>query len=91
MPFDDETVAIDLGDVVDLEHSRYGLSEAQMFRVLSLLPDAVNGRLTMRIWGPHDPYGTMALAPTLAGTGLSHGGSGSAAVAPTLAGTGTIT
>jgi len=47
----DETDEIDLGDVITLTHSRYGLDSGKQFTVLGVQPDAANHRLTLTLWG----------------------------------------
>lgn len=51
-----ETAAIDLGDIVGLNHPRYGLEilgddVGQRFVVLGVLPNAKTGRLQLTLWG----------------------------------------
>lgn len=48
---DDETLALDVGDVVTLEHPRYGLSAGADFRILGVEPDHSRKRVTLNLWG----------------------------------------
>lgn len=48
---DAETMLLDLGDVVTLTHSRYGLSGGEDFRILGIEPDARAGTLGIQVWG----------------------------------------
>lgn len=66
----DDTDGLDLGDVISLTHSRYGLSGGKLFRVIGLEPNARDRELTIRAWGPSDPISLTRLpALALAGTG----------------------
>ena len=47
----DETDELDLGDVITLTHSRYGLSAGKQFVILGVQPDAANHRVTLTLWG----------------------------------------
>jgi hypothetical protein len=51
VPLDDETVLIELGDVVTITHSRFGLSSGVDFRVISLADNADDELLTLNVWG----------------------------------------
>lgn len=48
---DATTAAVDMGDVIELTHSRFGLSAGKKFIVLGLEPDANDRVLTLSIWG----------------------------------------
>lgn len=93
LQLNDDTYAVDLGDVISLTHSRYGLSGGALFRVIGVAPDIQNRTLTLQVWGPADPVSRLR-APILAlsGTGKvgSYGSGGAIKATPTLAGTGTI-
>jgi hypothetical protein len=65
----DDTETLDLGDVVGLTHSRYGLALGRKFRILRVEPNPEQGILGLRLWGPFVPFGAIAVAPTLAGSG----------------------
>ncbi len=70
LQLNDETQSLDLGDVVSLTHSRYGLSAGVLFRIVALATDYQRNRLTVTVWGPSDPVSRMAVRPfTMAGTG----------------------
>ena len=45
------TAAIDLGDTIKLEHSRYGLTAGKNFLVLGIMTDAANESVTLTCWG----------------------------------------
>jgi hypothetical protein len=62
---------LDLGDVVTLQHTRYGLSAGAKYRVIGVEPDARNNRVTLRLWGPADPVSLMRITPVVAGTGTT--------------------
>ena len=47
----DDTDELDLGDVILLTSSRYGLDSGKQFRVLGIRPDAVERTLTLTLWG----------------------------------------
>ncbi|WP_353267017.1 hypothetical protein [Gemmatimonas sp.] len=54
--FDEDTAALDIGDVVGLRHPRFGLTVTgddvgQKFVVLGVEPDAQTGRVTLTLWG----------------------------------------
>ena len=51
VPLDETTDVIDLGDVVSLTHSRYGLSAGKLFRVLGVDPHASKRTLKLTLWG----------------------------------------
>lgn len=51
VPLDDDTEDVDLGDVVELTHDRYGLDSGKAFRVLRLAPNAAREELALTIWG----------------------------------------
>lgn len=44
-------LAVKLGGVIQITHSRYGYSAGKLFRVISHEPDAKNGRLNLLVWG----------------------------------------
>ena len=48
---DDDTQELDLGDVVTLTHSRFGLSGGKQFTILGVRPDAAQHRVTLTLWG----------------------------------------
>ena len=45
------TAAIDLGDTINLTHSRYGLVAGKNFLVLGVATDAANESVTLQVWG----------------------------------------
>jgi hypothetical protein len=47
----DETDELDLGDVITLTHSRYGLAAGKQFRVLGVQPNAAEHAVTLTLWG----------------------------------------
>ena len=47
----DNTEDKDLGDVITLTHSRYGLDAGKQFVVLGIRPDAARNRITLDVWG----------------------------------------
>jgi hypothetical protein len=54
--FDEDTAALDIGDVVGLQHPRFGLTVegdeiGQKFVILGVEPDAKTGRVTLTLWG----------------------------------------
>lgn len=56
VPLTDETDDIDLGHVVNIHHSRYGLTvlggeEGKPFVVIGVEPDAMAQALTLNVWG----------------------------------------
>lgn len=56
VPLNDETVELEMGDVIEIVHDRYGLNvigsdDGQLFRVLTLQDDAKEQRLTLNVWG----------------------------------------
>ena len=50
-PLTDETIALDLGDVISLEHSRYGLTLGGRFVIISLEPNGLDRTITFGVWG----------------------------------------
>lgn len=46
-----DTATLDLGDVVTLQHARYGLSAGKKFRVLGIDPKASAREMVLSIWG----------------------------------------
>ena len=57
VPYNDDTAAIELNDVIELAHSRYGLGiiggdTGALVSVLGLASDAENRELTLTVWGP---------------------------------------
>lgn len=48
---DGTTVTLDMGDVIQLVHPRYGLSAGKTFIVLSLEPNASDRTLSLQVWG----------------------------------------
>jgi hypothetical protein len=46
----DDTLGLDLDNVANLTHARYGLSAGDLFKVLDLEPDAVNRKLALTLW-----------------------------------------
>ncbi len=44
------TIALEIGDVVELQSSRYGMSGGVNARVLGIAPNAGMGRLTLSVW-----------------------------------------
>lgn len=95
LEFNDDTEALDLGDVVEITHDRYSLSGGELFRVIGVEPDAERRRVTLQVWGPADPVSrTRAPTPSLSGTGtvpVGVTGSGGVTKLPVLSGTGTVT
>jgi hypothetical protein len=70
LQLNDETETLELGDVIRLTHSRYGLSGGRLFRIIGVDPDARARTLTLTVWGPEDPISLCRLAvPVLAGIG----------------------
>ena len=51
VPLDSDTVTVDIGNTVQLTHSRYSLSGGKKFIVVGLDTDAKNERLTLVVWG----------------------------------------
>lgn len=47
----DDADALDVGDVVELEHTRFGLTPAVSFRILGLEPNARDNTLRLHLWG----------------------------------------
>ena len=93
LQLNDDTKALDLGDVVSLTHPRYGLSAGALFRIIGIEPDAMARTLTLQVWGPGDPTSLLRLPLLgLSGTGTVRGalvGTGSVALRqPSLIGTG---
>jgi len=48
---DDETMALDLGSIVEIKHNRFGLATGKNFIVISLEPDAADGTVRIGVWG----------------------------------------
>jgi hypothetical protein len=72
VPLNDDYATVDLGDVVTLQHNRYGLSAGVLHRVIGVDPDARNSRITFRLWGPPDATSLLRITrPALAGTGTT--------------------
>mgnify|MGYP001202491519 CR=1 FL=1 len=70
LQLNDDTKALDLGDVVSLTHSRYGLAAGALFRIIGLEPDGIGRTITVQVWGPADPVSlTQVPRMVLAGTG----------------------
>jgi hypothetical protein len=70
VPLNDETESLDLGDVIELSHPRFGLENGKLFRVLSVDPDANQRSITLGIWTPSiNNHGGVSVALTLAGSG----------------------
>ncbi len=51
VPLDSETVVLDLGDVITITHSRFGLSGGVDFRVITLGDNADDSTLLIGCWG----------------------------------------
>jgi hypothetical protein len=51
VPLDDTFAAVDLGNVVNFVHARYGLSAGKLFVVLGVAPDVANRAVTFWVWG----------------------------------------
>jgi hypothetical protein len=74
--FDEQTAALDIGDIVGLRHPRFGLTVAgddigQKFVVLGVEPDGKAGRLTLTLWGnSFTTYNLVARDGAFLGTGL---------------------
>lgn len=49
-PLNDDTVLLDLGSIVTLKHSRYGLSAGKKHVVLGVEPNPRDGRLRLTAW-----------------------------------------
>ena len=47
----DDTDELDLGDVITLTHSRYGLSAGKQFTILDVQPNAREHTVTLTLWG----------------------------------------
>lgn len=93
LPLDDDTITLDLGDVIQITYDRYGLDAGALFRIIGLEPDAENERLTVQVWGPADPVCRMRAAASLSGSGsvsIDVTSSGGMLGAAALAGTGTV-
>ena len=93
LPLDDDTITLDLGDVVQITYDRYGLDAGALFRIIGLEPDAENERLTVQVWGPADPVCRMRVAAALSGSGsitIDVTASGGVLGTAALAGTGTV-
>jgi len=51
VPMIDETELIDLGDIIDLTHTRFGLTGTKKVVVLGVEPNAKSKRITLNVWG----------------------------------------
>jgi hypothetical protein len=51
VPLDDDTINVDLNNVVQLTHSAYGLSGGKLFAVLGYQIDAKTETVSMTLWG----------------------------------------
>jgi hypothetical protein len=51
VPLDDDTAEVDVGDYVEVEHPRFGLSAGKTFVVMTVEPDAANRSMTIGVWG----------------------------------------
>lgn len=51
IPLDDETIDLDLGNIVTVQHDRYDLSAGKKFAIISLEPDAKEEELILGVWG----------------------------------------
>lgn len=51
LSLDDETVLVDLGDVVRLTHLRFALTAGKDFRVMTVEPNAAARTLLLHLWG----------------------------------------
>jgi len=69
VPLTDDTETLDLGDVVTVTNSRYGLTNGRSFRVVTVEPDLERQQLRLRVWGLAYELGSIAVAPTLSGSG----------------------
>jgi hypothetical protein len=49
----DDTRAIDLGDVALLEYPRWDLAAGRRFVVIGVAPDAMAKRVRLQLWGPN--------------------------------------
>ena len=47
----DANAVLDLGDVVNVTHSRFLLTAGKDFRVMSIEPDVKRNRIRLGIWG----------------------------------------
>jgi hypothetical protein len=47
---DDETAVIDLGDVIEITHPRFGLAFGELCRVIGLAPDPENAKTKLSLW-----------------------------------------
>lgn len=50
VPLNDDTVALDLGSIVTVQHSRFGLSAGKKHVVLGVEPNTAQGRLRLTVW-----------------------------------------
>lgn len=48
------TVLVDLGNVVQLTHPRFGLGSGQLFRVISIEPNGTDRTILLTLWGSVD-------------------------------------
>jgi hypothetical protein len=51
LALNDDTDGLDLNDVVELEHPRFGLTPAVKFRILGIEPNARDGIVRLILWG----------------------------------------
>jgi hypothetical protein len=50
IPLNDDTKALDLGDVVSITHTRFGLTGGPSFRILSIEPNVLRRELAIEVW-----------------------------------------
>jgi hypothetical protein len=51
LDLDATTVTLDLGQVIQLTHSRYSLSAGKLFRIIGIEPNAVDRTVALTVWG----------------------------------------
>ena len=51
VPLDGETINLDLGSYIKVQHTRFGLTAGQVFTVISVEPDAQAKTLRLGVWG----------------------------------------
>lgn len=51
VPLDENTAELDLGDVVTVEHARFGLSAGKKFVITTIEMNAAEGTMYLNVWG----------------------------------------